>query len=146
TETVELAKSAYPRTGGKITGDIDASGWIGASKLYERLENGEWGPVGRQNTASLEQSGWWKCGDKGFYIQWGYTKGSLGEEHEWVQFPIRFPTVCFGGLATVTLTSSIVGTLSAYFGGPTQEGAWVTVDQSRNAYDKSFVFWFAIGY
>ncbi|KER02419.1 tail fiber protein [Photorhabdus temperata] len=99
-----------------------------------------------KNTSSKGVNGWWKCGDTGVTCQWGYTKGNLGESREWVQFPIRFSNGCFGGLATVTLLNKVVGILSAYFGGSTQEGAWVTVDQATNTYDQSPVFWFAIGY
>ncbi|MCT8350227.1 hypothetical protein LGZ99_24315, partial [Photorhabdus temperata] len=46
--TVEQAKNAYPKTGGQITGkvyaddDIEAKGWIGATKLYDHFDHGGW--------------------------------------------------------------------------------------------------------
>ncbi|CDL85437.1 hypothetical protein XSR1_70175 [Xenorhabdus szentirmaii DSM 16338] len=42
---------AYPKTGGVIEGkvfarsDIDAMGWIGGDRLYERFDNGKWAKV-----------------------------------------------------------------------------------------------------
>ncbi|MBD2804152.1 phage tail protein [Xenorhabdus sp. ZM] len=46
-KTVELAGNAYPKTGGTIEGkvftnsDIDAKGWVGGNRLYERFDNGK---------------------------------------------------------------------------------------------------------
>ncbi|PHM55173.1 phage tail protein [Xenorhabdus sp. KK7.4] len=47
-ETINLAKNAYPKTGGKIEGkvnvssDIEATGWIGGKELWERKPDGDW--------------------------------------------------------------------------------------------------------
>ncbi|BET97819.1 hypothetical protein [Xenorhabdus taiwanensis] len=47
-ETINLAKNAYPKTGGKIEGkvdvssDIEATGWIGGKELWERKSDGGW--------------------------------------------------------------------------------------------------------
>ncbi|OTA17567.1 tail fiber protein [Xenorhabdus vietnamensis] len=47
-DTVDLAKNAYPKTGGIIEGkvwatnDIEAKGWIGATTLYDRHKDGRW--------------------------------------------------------------------------------------------------------
>ncbi|WP_408673283.1 phage baseplate protein, partial [Xenorhabdus doucetiae] len=47
-ETINLAKNAYPKTGGKIEGkvnvsnDIEATGWVGGKELWERKSDGGW--------------------------------------------------------------------------------------------------------
>ncbi|MDC9620151.1 tail fiber protein [Xenorhabdus sp. XENO-7] len=48
TGTVDLAKNAYPKTGGQITGkvyaddDIEAKGWVGGTTLHDRHKDGRW--------------------------------------------------------------------------------------------------------
>ncbi|MEX0447977.1 hypothetical protein ABLA85_18130, partial [Xenorhabdus sp. SGI246] len=100
---------------------------------------------GKKNKGLMAKSGWFKCEDSGFICQWGYTKNKLYEAREWVQFPMKFPTGCFGGLATPVANDRIGGNMSAYFGDPNQEGAWVTMDLEKGSDAFAYIFWLAIG-
>ncbi|PHM61161.1 gp53-like domain-containing protein [Xenorhabdus ishibashii] len=101
-----------------------------------------------RDTALRDLRGWWKSGHTGIILQWGYTERKLGESREWVEFPIPFSTDCFGGIATPNMDDRIKGVMSAYFGGSTRWGAWVTIDHVSDVPDdfRAKLFYFAIGY
>ncbi|WP_258087437.1 phage tail protein [Xenorhabdus bovienii] len=101
----------------------------------------------QRNTALRDLRGWWKCGNTGIIYQWGYTERKLGESREWVEFPTLFPNDCFGGVATPNMDGPIKGAMSAYFGGSTRSGTWVTIDHVSDVPDNFNVklFYFAMG-
>ncbi|SFU62414.1 phage tail protein [Xenorhabdus koppenhoeferi] len=148
-ETVEQAQKAVPESrtiNGKplsrdvtlIAGDVEA---YTKTEVDNKIQN-----IGSKNTELKAQNGWWKCGDTGIIFQWGYSKGLLGESREWITFPITFPAICFGGLATPVMLNRTNGLVGAYFAGADRLGAWVVIDQAQNTYEESKLFWWAVGY
>ncbi|WP_416778358.1 tail fiber protein [Xenorhabdus budapestensis] len=157
-DTVKQAQNAVPNSrkvnGKSLTSDVNLTpGNIGAQPAgnytlkgdsYTKQESDS--KYGKKNKGLMAKNGWFKCEDSGFICQWGYTKNKLNEAREWVQFPIKFPTECFGGLATPVANNRIGGNMSAYFGDSNKEGAWVTMDLEKDSDASVYVFWIAIGY
>ncbi|WP_445286137.1 gp53-like domain-containing protein, partial [Xenorhabdus sp. KJ12.1] len=151
-ETINLAKNAYPKTGGKIEGkvdvtsDIEATGWIGGKELWERRTDGSWvraatldDITANKSTAQKEPNGWWKCGDTGMIIQWGVVHGRSGTTN--VSLPIPFPTT--GAMAVGTVYKAI------HYGDDDVSSSVMLVDNStlRVTIDYNLpTAWIAIGY
>ncbi|HEO9142852.1 TPA: hypothetical protein QIF63_000139 [Enterobacter asburiae] len=97
---------AYPITGGKLNGNLQAIGYVQSGKGYDVVssqdiwaarsiyENGlrVYSPNNKPSTASLAVNGWEKDLATGVITQWGrglYSDGQL------VNFPIAFPNAAF---------------------------------------------------
>ncbi|CDG97724.1 putative phage tail fiber protein [Xenorhabdus bovienii str. puntauvense] len=115
------------------------------SELYTVTESNN--RFGYKNDAKLDQNGWWKCGDTGVILQWGYTEKKLAESSETITFSTEFPRQCFGGLATPSYTRAHFSNSSAYFFNLNDgKRAVITCDQSTGAPDDgSYIFWWAVG-
>ncbi|EIL0034942.1 hypothetical protein LK549_002643 [Salmonella enterica] len=92
------------------------------------------------NIIYLAQNGWFKDSSTGFLIQWGEViRAGNGT---WVNFPVAFPSVCFGVFLTL---NNAPASLSAsmqniHAGGRTLSGfTYYAADQEVAA------FWLAIG-
>ncbi|PAV01451.1 hypothetical protein CBG25_16605 [Arsenophonus sp. ENCA] len=110
-ETVDCAKNALDkRTGGTVNGGVTLGqnltiSWGGRMATYH--ENGDitgpvWGGalsgwiIARANTSNVSRDGWWRCGETGIIMQWGYV-GNTNVTHN---FPLTFPHACFNVMAS----------------------------------------------
>ncbi len=148
---MELAKSAYPKSGGVLGGYVDATGSISGRGVYEypsirvysavnKPSPGELGAYttaevdsrinskGAKNTASKASNGWWQCGDTGIIYQWMYVKGNPngspgGGRGDTFNFPKEFPNVCFNVSLTTINRKSTETTATAQLNSlPTKTG------------------------
>ncbi|CDH24754.1 hypothetical protein XBKB1_3030001 [Xenorhabdus bovienii str. kraussei Becker Underwood] len=67
--------------------------WLADLKLPDRS-----GYLSMQNSALKSRNGWWKCGDEGVVLQWGYSEFAAGERY--VEFEVPFPYECRSFSAT----------------------------------------------
>ncbi|MDX7989233.1 hypothetical protein FE392_18285 [Xenorhabdus sp. 12] len=90
------------------------------------------------NTASILQNGWWKCGSTGVIHQWGVINRAYDETR--IYFPINFPHNCLNVQLTL---SSISGRSSDNI---------VAKDITSTGFTyyahggEAQSYWFAIGY
>ncbi|WP_445497397.1 gp53-like domain-containing protein [Photorhabdus sp. SF281] len=151
---------AYPKSGGVVNGNVDATGYISGKGVYEapgirvyssmnKPSPGELGAYttievdsrvntkGNKNIASKAVNGWWKCGDTGIIYQWGCNlQGGAGKAT--IEYPIPFPNACLSMQVSVHATAS-----------PADNYSTVYKFNSTSAVigrDQLGSYWFAIGY
>ncbi len=132
---------AFPAEGGTVGNQgIDTSGTIKEQgyRVYSPLNRP---PAASENTASKTTNGWWKCGDTGLIIQWGYSSFYYYPGYCSVTFPIKFPHDYF----------SISNTVIRPNGWTAGAGNWSSVREPtktgfESGSDRAGTFWMAIGY
>ncbi|KOY60201.1 hypothetical protein AM629_20700 [Photorhabdus heterorhabditis] len=153
---------AYPKSGGVVNGNVDATGYISGKGVYEapgirvyssvnKPSPGELGAYttgecdrryGSKNTANKAANGWWKCGDTGVIYQWGLKPFDNIEGESTIYFPITFPVVCVNFTATVLNNSHRDFTiLPRVVTSPGKDRVVIY----HGIYESSF-YWLAVGY
>ncbi|KAA1174644.1 gp53-like domain-containing protein [Photorhabdus heterorhabditis] len=156
---------AYPKSGGVVNGNVDATGYISGKGVYEapgirvysQLNKPTAGDVGAytkgesderygsKNTALKSTNGWWRCGDTGMIYQWGVTRVLNPEEVIIVQLPIRFSNVCLCVMLTVNRLGSGSGVASGYVADLNTSSFKLTNDYAVSGISVGY-YWFAVGY
>ncbi|PQQ36520.1 hypothetical protein C6H68_18960 [Photorhabdus luminescens] len=165
TETVELAKSAYPKSGGVLDGYVDATGSISGRGVYEypsirvysavnKPSPGELGAYttgecdgryGSKNMALKSTNGWWKCGDTGVIYQWGVTRVLEPLEIITVQLPVRFSNACVNVMLTVNRLGASGGIANGYSAVLSPSSFKLTNDYANTGISVGY-YWFVVGY
>ncbi|RKS66396.1 hypothetical protein BDD30_0692 [Photorhabdus asymbiotica] len=146
---------AYPKSGGIVNGNVDATGYISGKGVYEasgirvyssinKPSPGELGAYttgecdrryGSKNTANKAANGWWKCGDTGIMQQWNRLKWSAGQSLDF-KFPTPFPNAVLAIMVTAAEGYAMLGTTNRSKTGFTLTGNAGYID----------CFYLAIGY
>ncbi|MDB6372506.1 pyocin knob domain-containing protein, partial [Photorhabdus bodei] len=165
TDTVNLAKSAYPKSGGVLNGYVDATGSISGRGVYEypsirvysavnKPSPGELGAYttgecdgryGSKNMALKSTNGWWKCGDTGVIYQWGVTRVLEPLEIITVQLPVRFSNACVNVMLTVNRLGASGGIANGYSAVLSPSSFKLTNDYANTGISVGY-YWFAVGY
>ncbi|PQQ35033.1 hypothetical protein C6H69_02130 [Photorhabdus luminescens] len=159
---------AYPKSGGVVNGNVDATGYISGKGVYEapgvrvyssmnKPSPGELGAYttievdnrvnakGNKNIASKAVNGWWKCGDTGMIYQWGITRVLEPQEIIVVQLPVRFSNVCVSVMLTVNRLGSGDGIANGYAAVLSPSSFKLTNDYANTGISVGY-YWFAVGY